>query len=265
MISRGPATKKVQDFIPISRLLENVRDDNLNRISLRLKEIEREELMLKFHDAYSQERRLPAHIISIELTHRGVPPCFRYNEIIQESLNVNQRFDLVLADLIWLRHWHPEHANAVRYRRGKLIFDGSDLEFMREAEFAFYDGRRPSWKLVQSLSLTEDQQWECAYLRSTPIIREATETDRLSQRAFLAIRTDLDTVRRTKTFTDEDANRTVTRRHALWKCGRMVQSYSPTEIARRYVQLTGLSITRQTVGKQLQKMRLVLHEMDVSL
>lgn len=248
----------------MSSLLKNVSAERIYEILLRLKDVGREDLIKRFRDAVSEKRRLAAYLTSVELTRRGVPPCFRSLHRYQDSDSVNQRSDLVIGDLTWLRHWYPEHANVVRYRRGKLIFDGSDTVFLREAEFAFYEGRRPAWKLVQSLSLSEDQQWECAYLRSTPISREAIETRRLSKRAFLAIRNDIDKVRRTVTFTDEDADHAVARRHALWECSRMVQSYSPTEIACRYEQLTGSSITRQTVGKQLQKMRLALRGMDVS-
>ena len=39
----------------------------------------------------------------------------------------------------------------------------------------------------------------------------------------------------------------------------MVKDASPTEIATRYYQMTGTSITRQAVAKQLEKVKAVLH------
>jgi hypothetical protein len=54
--------------------------------------------------------------------------------------------------------------------------------FHREAAFLFYQGQRPAWKIVGTLSMTERQQWESAYLRSTPIKREAEATAILSRR-----------------------------------------------------------------------------------
>jgi hypothetical protein len=41
-----------------------------------------------------------------------------------------------------LRQWYADHAKAVRYKRGKALLSGSDIVFHREAEFAFYGGKR---------------------------------------------------------------------------------------------------------------------------
>lgn len=193
-----------------------------------------------------------------ELIERGIPPCFWHELLALDCATVNQRADLVLADLAWLRRWHPDHARAVRYRRGRALLTGTDAVFHREAGFAYYEGKRPAWKIVGSLSMTECQQWEAAFLRSTPIKREAEATAILSGRVRLALHDDLQTTRRTVTFTEADALASLARRHALWHCSRMVKDTSPTAIASRYLQMTGQPITRQTAAKQLEKVRMVL-------
>lgn len=67
---------------------------------------------------------------------------------------LHQRYDLLMADLAWLRRWHSDHAKVVRYRRCRVLIAGSDTQFQRESEYAYWAGRRPAWKLVGSLSLT---------------------------------------------------------------------------------------------------------------
>lgn len=239
--------------------------ETLLRISHRVEELEHNELIQRYESLFNRGKRVATGIMAAELIRREIPPCFWHTTLALDGIDITQRADLVLSDLAWLRRWHSDHAKAVRYRRGKLLFDGSDTEFLREARFAFYEGKRPAWKLVQSLSLTESQQWECAHLRSAPISRRQVETIGLRERVFLALRDDIDRVRRTATFNEVDARKTLERRCALWQCARMVRSGSPTEIAYRYEQLTGIAITRQTVGKQLEKMRLTQLGIDMTL
>lgn len=193
-----------------------------------------------------------------ELIERGIPPCF-WREVLElDEPTLPQRADLVLADLAWLRRWHSKHTSAVRYQRGKALLTGSESVFLREAEFAFYQGKRPAWKIVGSMSMTDRQQWESAYLRSTPIKRAATTTDALRPQVWQVLHDDLQTARRTIAFGEVEAAAALTRRHALWCCSRIVKDGSPTEIAARYLQMTGTPITRQVVAKQLEKVWIVL-------
>jgi hypothetical protein len=80
-----------------------------------------------------------------------------------------------------------------------------------------------------------------------------------------ALREDLSTTRRTLAFGEVEAQATLVRRHALWHCARMVNEFSPTEIAARYCQMTGTSMTRQAVAKQLEKMRSALAKTEMTL
>jgi hypothetical protein len=148
----------------------------------------------------------------------------------------------------------------VRYLRGKAMLTGSEAVFHREVNFAFHEGKRPAWKVVGSLSLTERQQWDSAYLRSAPIRKQAEMTKAFSKHVRSVLRDDLQTTRRTATFGDSEAEATLSRRHTLWCCSRMVKNASPTEIAARFYQMTGTQISRQAAAKQLAKVRAVLRQ-----
>lgn len=159
---------------------------------------------------------------------------------------------------------YPEHAGVVRYKRGQQMLTGGDIVFHREAQYAFYEGRRAGWKLVGSLSLSTHQQWEFCYLRTAPIKKRAGITAATSDHVFKVLQDDLRSLRRTVTFGEVEALATLKRRHALWRCSRMVDGASPTYTALRFEQLTGASITRQAVAQQLEKVRSALNKAKVT-
>lgn len=257
-----PATAEPTDaaYTPLVSLLNAAAPGTLNEVRRRVALLDRADLMQRHRAAHIDGKRLIAYLMAGELIERGIPPCFWRELLALGSAAVSQRADLLLTDLAWLRRWHPSHASAVRYQRGKALLTGSELTFHREAGFAIYDGKRPAWKIVGSLSMTERQQWESAYLRSTAIKREAEATAILSERVRLAVLDDLRTTSRTTTFGEAESATTLARRHALWRCSRMVKGGSPTEIAARYQQMTGTAITRQAAAKQLKKVRAVLNK-----
>lgn len=265
MIARSPIADTAQGFAPLASLLCKVAPEKLDQAQRRVEGLGREELIDRFREAFANDKRLVAHILSVELTWRCVPPCFRHERLVWDGASVNQRYDLLVADLAWLRRWHSDHAKAIRYRRSRLLFTGSEAQLHKEAEYAYWAGRRPAWKLVGSLSLTERQQWDCAWLRSTPIKKKAAMIDDASARVFEALQSDLRTARRTVTFGEPEAMAALRRRHALWRCSRIVGEASPTEIAARYIQLTGEPITRQLAAKHLEKMRSALAKSKVTL
>jgi hypothetical protein len=257
---REAANQTVAEYAPFSSLLRTVTPNTLDEARRRVAKLDRADLIQRYRSAHTDGKRLAAYVMAGELVERGIPPFCWHEVLALSSSTVNQRADLVLADLAWLRRWHPGHASAVRYQRGKALLTGSETVFLREAEYAFYQGKRPAWQMVGSLSMTPPQQWEAAYLRSTPIKREAEATAILSERVRQALHDDLQTTHRTPTFSEADAQASLARRHALWRCSRMVRGESPTMIAARYQQMTGEPITRQTAAKQLEKVRAVLRE-----
>lgn len=247
------------EFMPLTAMQHATSPDTLQEVRVRLKKLARAEVIERYRTAYATGKRLVAGVMAVELIKRGVPPCFWHEALVPDDVDIDRRADLVLADLAWLRCWYPQHAKAVRYQRGKALLTGSETIFRREAAFAFYNGKRPAWKIVGSLSMTESQQWEAAFLRSTPIRKHAKITDLLSERVWQALSDDLQMKRRTAAFTNADATDSLVRRHRLWCCARTVKGGSPTEIAVRYQQMIGMPISRQAVAKQLLKVNAVLH------
>lgn len=247
-------------FTPLVSLLRAAQPDMLREARRRVGVLDRASLIARFRVAFANQKRLAAYILAEALIERAIPPCFWHEELALNNATVNQRADLLLVDLAWLRRWHREHASAVRYLRGKALLTGSDSVFHREATFAFHEGKRPAWKIVGSLSLTEQQQWDAAYLRSAPIKKQAEITRACSKRVRQALWADLQKTRRTATFGDSEAAVALARRHSLWRCLRMMKSPSPTEVATRFWQMTGVQISRQAAAKQLVKVRAVLRE-----
>ncbi|MBZ2207671.1 hypothetical protein [Massilia soli] len=216
------AERSATTYTPFSSLWNAVTPDALDEARRRVTKLGRADLIRRYRTAFTDGRRLTAYVLAGELVERGVPPCFWHEMLALDRCSVNQRADLAFTDLAWLRRWHPGHASAVRYQRGKALLIGTDAVFHREAGFAIFEGKRPAWKIVGSLSMTERQQWESAYLRSTPTKSEAEATAILSERVQLALLDDLRTTRRTATFGEAESATTLARRHALWRCSRMV-------------------------------------------
>lgn len=252
-------------LVPLSSLLSAVGPNKLNEARRRLRLAGRDNLIERFREAQTCGKRVAAHLLAEALVWHGIPPFAWHQALVLDRLNINQRYDLFAADLLWLRRHYPDHAKIVRYRRCKTLLTRHGLIFHREAEFAFYQGQRPAWRLVGSLSLTERQQWDCAWLRSTPIRRCAEAMEVASPRVFKALESAMGAVRRTSAFGEVEAMGTLKRRHALWRCSCMVRDDGPAEIATRYEQMTGEPITRQVVAKQLKKTREMLVGMKVKM
>lgn len=244
-------------FQPLASLLAVQAPEKLEAVRSKLEGVGRDELIVLSRNSFDQGKRIVFYLVGDALTKRGIPPCFRLDHHAPPPTTIEQRFDLLLADLRWLRREYPNHSKAVRYRRCKVLLTGSDRLFHAEAEYAFWQGKRPAWRIVQSLSLTECQQLDCVWLRSAPIKKRDAATQAMRDMVFKALQDDLRAVRRTSAFSDDDAYASLIRRHALWLCARMTDG-GPTETARRFRQLTGEGITRQTCQKQLGKIHVAL-------
>jgi hypothetical protein len=243
-------------FQPLTPLLTAQRPEKIAAVRSKLETMDRDDLIILSRSSFAAGKRVAFHLSNDELTRRGIPPVFRHHlDRLDKNRTREEMFDLLLADVRWLRREYPDHAkpSRVRYKRSRDMLSFAEPLHLRETEFAFYGGRRPAWKIVGRLSLTNEQQRDCVWLCTAPIKKliAAIQTER--EGVFKALQDDLQRVRRTTTFTEGDAHETLKRRHALWLCSRMVTDESPTAIARRYMQLTGETITRQAVAKQLKK------------
>ncbi len=249
-------------FRPLAPLLQLIAPERLRAVQLRVAGLTRTEIITRFRLAFNADKRMAALAMADELIQRGIPPCFWHASAPSEP-NLEQRYDLMVFDLRWLRYWHADHYRHVRYGRYKDILISTEAGFHRAAEFAFYLGKRPAWQIIRSLSLTEHQQWDCVWLRLAPLNKHQAVTDLKRNHVMKVLHADLQVVRRTAAFTQDSADIALTRRVALWVCSRMTND-SPTETALRYTQMTGEQITRQTVGKQLQKVREVLRKNEMT-
>jgi hypothetical protein len=91
-----------------------------------------------------------------------------------------------------------------------------------------------------------------------------TSVEAVSEHVFKALQSDVLSLRRTAAYGETEAQATLRRRYALWCCMQMVGTGRPTEIALRFEQLTGTSITRQAVAQQLEKVRCVLLKIEMT-
>jgi hypothetical protein len=205
--------------VALRPLLDRVSQDKLAEAVHRAGTLERRELLVRFRQAFANRNRLRAFVFADALIEQGVPPFF-WHEGTPTNLMVDQQFDLFLYDLRWLRRTYRRHVENVRFTRSKRLLSPFEDAHHQEAEFAFYDGRRQSWHHVNTLSLTERQQWDCAWLHSAGINKRVKSNQWKSADVIKAITNALSTVPRTPTFTDQDAQEAATRRHALWFCTR---------------------------------------------
>jgi hypothetical protein len=158
VVARNPGASPTPGFTPRAPLLRSVDPIKLDEARRRLRNLERAELIGRYRAAFADGRRLEAYLTAEALVTQGVPP-FAWNCALHvDGLTTTERFDLFMADLLWLRRHYPDHATNVRYQRCRAVLSGGTTVFYREAEFMWYGGRRPIWKLVGSLSLTERQQ-----------------------------------------------------------------------------------------------------------
>jgi hypothetical protein len=252
-----------EGFVPLAPLLGVTAAGALDEARRRIAKLDRADLIARYRMAYVGSKLLAAYLMAEELIERGTPPCFWHETLALGGSNLAQRRILVLGDLAWLRRWYPDHDNVVRYQRSKALLTGPESTFLRESEFAFYEGKRPAWQLVKSLSMTERQQWDAAYLRSAAIKKQAAATEAMSKYVLDALRGNLSRTRRVS-FGLAEALASANRQYALWLCSRMVKSGTPTEIATRYLQLTGSPVARWTVAKQLAKVRATLREKGIT-
>ena len=249
-------------FRPLSLQLQTIPLETLEEARRRAAGRDRDELLDKFRNAFAGGKLLAAFILADELIAREIPPCMWHHHLSSTDYSLDQRYLMTVADFRWLRSWHLEHVKRVRYQQYQLLFSPHEPAFHRAAEYVFYQGQRPPWKIVASLSLDERQQWSCARLRSEPVKRRHAETQAMRERVFQALQDDLRTVRRTATFDDNDAQTSLLRRFNLWLCARMTGG-SPTETALRFLQMTGQEISRQAAAMQLYKIAGTLVEKSI--
>lgn len=264
MTTTGPVEPFKSGFQPLAAQLAGVAPAKLAKLLALVADLDRDALMSRFRRCFGAGQRVAALILTDELTKREVPPAFWHGQLSMPECDINQKFDLFLYDVRWIRRTYLDHKRQVRYERYRELLSFNETNFHRAAEYVFWQGHRPAWKIVASLSMTDQQQWDCVWLRSAPIAKRDAITKSMRREVFEILLADLLRVRRTKTFTNDDAEATLYRRHDLWVCSRMTACGSAAETAVRYFQLTGRKITRDVAKRQLQIVSEILSRDDVT-
>lgn len=260
--SFAPIADSGEGFRPLSAAFAAAPAATIEAVRQRLESMGREQLLERFRVEFANGRRLAAYMFADELVTREIPPWVWLDGQLDGKHSLIQQCDLTLFDLRWLSRRHREHIAKCRYQRYRQLTFWTDRRFLTVAEWITHEGKRPAWKIVRALNLDEAQQLDCAILRSAPINRRVIATAAMRDQVFHALQDDVASIRRTRTFTASDALITLERRHNLWLCSRM--SNSPTEIARRYREMTGEEITRQVAAKQLEKINDVLRQIAIT-
>ena len=247
----GGVPAKQTDFMPVSTLLAPLTAIVLDAARSRIAKLSRDDLIAKFRDAVAGRKRVSAFLIADALVMRGVPPFVWHDWRSPPKTDTNSLGDMATHDLRWVRHAHAPHLKAKRAQRWRNLVAGGEAGFHRDVEFLFWGGRRPPWQIVQFLSLSDAMQFECAHLRSGPIVKRYATTQAMRTKVFATLQASLKAVHRKANFSEDDARATLLRRHRLWMCSRMSDG-TPTDAARIYGQMTGEVLTRQAVHRQLE-------------
>lgn len=232
---------------PLSLLIAAFDPAELSETKARFKDAGIPELIAENMKASVKKMRVPAFLLALELTERGIAPCFRRSDLAPPEatiLTINQEYDLLVSDFIWL----SKH-------KAIDITVTSDPDTWRKlfglADSLFWLGNRPIWQIVKKLKLTERQQWECRLLKSQPIKQNALGLQQRASRIYSKLENDLPSIMRTGR--DEPAARLILqKRKRLWFCAEMCK-WAPTETARLYGCMTGETLTRFQVANQLLK------------
>jgi hypothetical protein len=235
-------------LIPLAQCIADADAERCRRIRAALPHRATGKLCTSLRTAFWSGQRVASFLLAEELTARGVPPSLREMELDRLHLGLNEKFDLFIYDAHWIMRRYPDQVTAVRFVQTERLFKEST--FHQAAQFTFYYGQRPPGKIAGGLALTAEQQWECSWLRSKRITKSADAIASARPSVRKKLRETIYAARN-KAFSNDDAAASLLRRERLWLCSQMFGD-SPTEISRRYEQMTGERIARNVVAKQLQ-------------
>jgi len=244
-------TPKGVVFKSLSKCLKSVDKNKLAEAISKLQSKPLADVINDFRTSFYSSKRIAAFACSEALTAMGVPPAFRHSHLSRTDFTLEQKLDLLTYDIRWIRRQHRDHVKKVRYGRYKDMLSLLDSTHHAAVEYAFFDGQRPNWKIVSSLNLPESIQFECAVLHSAVVNKRQQVTNEMRDEVYSMLREHIKGVRKTRTFTKEDAAQTLKRRHDIWFCSRMCNG-SRTEIAKIYRAKTGEVIRAEVVGRQLE-------------
>lgn len=219
-----------------------------NRIVQTMQSASTERLKIAYLHKILEFNEAGALAIGLELSIRGVAPCFRdvpYDPWFQN--NIDAECILTICDMQWIALRYPEHLTPWQRTRG--IFDPT--KFAKSAKYLIWDGRRSPGYFSKALGLTDSQQRECRLIQCLHVSRwrESLMKRRpiMEDRIAAAVRSgDKRDVARQEI--------TIRRRKDLWLCGEMA-GWKPQRASDLYHMKTGIVLARNVVDNQLGKIR----------
>jgi hypothetical protein len=241
----------------LSSIFAEASTEKLSAAKQALCKMDREELINRFRTCFAKGSRLSAFLISEELTKRGIPPCFRHNNLAPDRAHsVNENFDLLTYDVRWIAHKYPEHASVLRGVRAVGIFSG--LAVHSTVSHLYHLGNSPAWLIVKKIKMSPAMQVESYWLRSAPMMRKVKGIIKRRDKVFSALAQRRASIMKTG-IDNEMANRILVRRVRLWVCAEMAE-WSPSRTADLYERMTGDPIKRNVAAKQLEKIKLSIDD-----
>ena len=220
-----------------------------DRLTLVLRSVSNDRLKLALAGQIEQLNEEAVLRVGAELTSRGIAPCFRGNFAEDKLLRTFWRAVeplLLLLDLQWIVAKYPNHKP--EWERLKSVFDPK--KFLQTAEYLRWDGKRSAGQVAKAMGLNEQQQRECLWIQCLHVERWRK---RLFQRLLIAKAHIESSIREGDRRPIEAQNETVKRRCDLWLCAEL-GDWKAQRTANLYAMMTGKTLPRNVVAKQLQKL-----------
>lgn len=223
-----------------------IRED---RLTLVLRSVGIDRLKSALADQIEQLNTDAALRVSAELTSRGIAPCFcgnfRDDEWLRTFWSAVEPI-LLLIDLQWIVARYPKHTP--EWQRLNSVFDPK--KFWQTAEYLRWDGRRSAGQVAKAMGLSEQQQRECLWIQCLHVERWRK---RLVKRLTIAQGRIESSIREGDKRPIEAQNETIKRRCDLWLCAELGE-WKAQRTAHLYAMMTGNTLPRNVVAKQLQKL-----------
>ncbi|CAM3317875.1 hypothetical protein POHY109586_01320 [Polaromonas hydrogenivorans] len=196
--------------------------------------------------------------LHLELDRRGIPPAQRWP--VNSCGTAQSRFITVLADLHWLVTRYSSHAPPSMFRNWLGLFKlapGSDA-WLTKAYFLYKNLSQTNLARsgTRAMALTPRQRQNLMAFPTAAMWkrRQQLETDKHVETHQALYSEAMANPYRARAFNPEHA---ANRRATLWRVF-VLSDFSPTETTRNWKLVTGESVTRQAITKQITTIKTAL-------
>lgn len=230
----------------LSNLINSKDKDVLKVMKDKFESLDTEKLKKFIPVAINKNLRIENFLANQELTKRGIPPCFRALEGLNDKFNGSA--DSQIIDLDWIANRYTRNQKTAYGFYGQLF---NQWSFYKIALTIWQNDQRPMWKIVGGLKLTTLQLWQCHYIANDkvrkkrkklaeqlPEVTAELRNSRYARNLTLVTNKELDEFKR---WID------------VWQVAH-IANWKPTETARLYTLQTGNPLSRQMASKILFKL-----------